>query len=262
MSNPGRLRDAALEFVAQAASPSAPGTPNVYVSSGDGKLHYKDASNVDTVVGGSGGVSSVATGNGLQGGPITTSGTVDLRLNAAGALSKTLGAGNNELGIAATSVQNGMLVNSAITVNASGGVLGGGVTSLGTSVNLSVDPTVVPKLAAANTFTNTNVFQQVTTIGGGKKETLLSKSGSYTILITDTVIGYDTTGGSFGLTLPAPNAVGAGWEIRIFDAANSSNLLSVIRNGGEKINFVAGSYSMPSASSRTFYTNGTDWFVH
>lgn len=44
---------------------------------------------------------SVATGNGLQGGAITTGGTIDLRLDSSGGLSKTLGAGSNELGIAA-----------------------------------------------------------------------------------------------------------------------------------------------------------------
>ena len=58
---------------------------------------------------GTGTVSSVATGNGLQGGAITTTGTVDLRLNSGGGLSKTLGGGSNELGIAANGVTSAML---------------------------------------------------------------------------------------------------------------------------------------------------------
>jgi len=62
----------------------------------------------------SGSVTSVATGNGLSGGPITTTGTVDLRLNAAGGLSKTLGAGN-ELGIATGGVAAAMLASTAVT---------------------------------------------------------------------------------------------------------------------------------------------------
>lgn len=61
--------------------------------------------------GGSGTVTSVATGNGLTGGPITATGTVDLSLNASGGLSKTLGAGG-ELGIAAGGVTNAMLAGS------------------------------------------------------------------------------------------------------------------------------------------------------
>lgn len=61
--------------------------------------------------GGSGGVTSVGTGLGLQGGPITTTGTVDLRLNAGGGLSKTLGGGSNELGIAANGIVNSMILN-------------------------------------------------------------------------------------------------------------------------------------------------------
>src|SRR5688572_22027633 len=65
--------------------------------------------------GNSGTVTSVATGNGLSVGPITSSGTVDLRLNSAGGLSKTLGAGTNELGIAADGVTTAMLASDAVT---------------------------------------------------------------------------------------------------------------------------------------------------
>lgn len=62
------------------------------------------------IAGGAGGtVTSIATGQGLSGGPITTSGTIDLRLNASGGLSKTLGAGSNELGIASGGVALSML---------------------------------------------------------------------------------------------------------------------------------------------------------
>ena len=67
---------------------------------------------VDTASGGT--VTSVGTGNGLVGGPITTTGTVDLRLGATGGLSKTLGAGTNELGIAAGGVVGAMLADGAV----------------------------------------------------------------------------------------------------------------------------------------------------
>lgn len=65
-----------------------------------------------TVAAGSGTVTNVATGNGLTGGAITTTGTIDLLLNASGGLSKVLGAGTNELGIAALGVTNAMLAGS------------------------------------------------------------------------------------------------------------------------------------------------------
>lgn len=60
---------------------------------------------------GVGTVTSVSTGNGLQGGAITSTGTVDLRLNASGGLTKTLGGGSNELGIAAAGVSDAMLAS-------------------------------------------------------------------------------------------------------------------------------------------------------
>ena len=50
-------------------------------------------------VGNLGTVTSVATGAGLQGGPITGIGVIDLRLNAKGGLIKGLGAQANELGL-------------------------------------------------------------------------------------------------------------------------------------------------------------------
>jgi hypothetical protein len=65
--------------------------------------------------GGTGTVTSVATGARLAGGPITGSGTVDLRLNAAGGLSKVLGAGGNELGVAGGGVTAAMLASNGCT---------------------------------------------------------------------------------------------------------------------------------------------------
>jgi len=134
---------------------------------------------------GTGTVTSVGSGAGLTGGPITKSGT---------------------LSIATGGVTNAMLANSSLTVNPGGGMTGGGKISLGGSatlglencsanqvlefvsgawtctnagtgtitgvtagtdltgggssgnVTLNVDTTKVPQLAAANTFTNNNVI--------------------------------------------------------------------------------------------------------
>lgn len=64
---------------------------------------------------GAGTVTSVATGNGLSGGTITGAGTIDLRLDVGGTLSKTLGAGSNEIGIAALGVATGNIAAAAVT---------------------------------------------------------------------------------------------------------------------------------------------------
>jgi hypothetical protein len=81
---------------------------------------------------GTGTVSSVGSGAGLTGGPITGSGS---------------------LSIATGGVSNAMLANSSLTISPGTGLLGGGPVSLGGSATLNLDTTKVPLLAAANTFT-------------------------------------------------------------------------------------------------------------
>jgi hypothetical protein len=85
--------------------------------------NYVRAVNADGTVlcgadaaGGSGTVTSVGTGNGLSGGPVTGAGTVDLRLAPAGGLSKTLGAGANELGVAAGGVTSAMVADGTLAL--------------------------------------------------------------------------------------------------------------------------------------------------
>ena len=80
---------------------------------------------------GAGTVTSVGSGAGLTGGPIT---------------------GTGSLSIAAGGVSNAMLANSAFTLMPGPGLTGGGVVSLGGSTGLNVDATQVPLLATANTF--------------------------------------------------------------------------------------------------------------
>jgi hypothetical protein len=82
---------------------------------------------------GGGTVTSVGSGAGLTGGPITTSGA---------------------LSIAPGGVGNAMLANSSLTVSVGTGLTGGGAVALGASTTpLSVDTTKVPLLSAANNFT-------------------------------------------------------------------------------------------------------------
>jgi hypothetical protein len=84
-------------------------------------------------LGGTGTVTSVASGSGLTGGPITTSGT---------------------LSIANSGVTNAMLAHSSLTVTAGTGLTGGGSIALGGTGTLNINTSVIPELSAANTFTN------------------------------------------------------------------------------------------------------------
>jgi hypothetical protein len=81
---------------------------------------------------GNGTVTSVGSGPGLTGGPITTSGT---------------------LSIATGGVGNAMLANPALTVSAGTDLTGGGLVALGGSTTLNLDTTQVPQLNTANSFT-------------------------------------------------------------------------------------------------------------
>jgi hypothetical protein len=85
---------------------------------------------------GTGTVTSVNSGPGLTGGPITTTGT---------------------LSIPNAGVTNSMLANPALTVNAGTDLLGGGLVSLGGSTTLNLDTTKVPLLTANNNFTGNQI---------------------------------------------------------------------------------------------------------
>jgi len=103
---------------------------------------------------GTGTVTSVNSGPGLTGGPITTTGT---------------------LSIANAGVTNSMLANPALTVSAGTDLLGGGVVSLGGSTTLNLDTTKVPQLGTANTFTGNQ------TVNGNLSATGVVTGSSYQI---------------------------------------------------------------------------------
>jgi len=97
---------------------------------GDGTLTFVSGQTFPGT--GPGTVTSVGSGAGLTGGPITGSGT---------------------LSIASAGVTNAMLQNPSLTVSAGTDLTGGGTVSLGSSVSLSLDTAKVPQLNAANSFT-------------------------------------------------------------------------------------------------------------
>jgi len=103
---------------------------------------------------GTGTVTSVGSGAGLTGGPITGSGT---------------------LSIASGGVTNSMLVNPSLTVAAGTDLTGGGAVALGGTTTLNLDTTKVPLLNAANTFTGNQ------TVNGNLSATGVVTGSSYQI---------------------------------------------------------------------------------
>jgi endosialidase-like protein len=103
---------------------------------------------------GTGSVTSVGSGAGLTGGPITGSGS---------------------LSIATAGVSNAMLANPSLTIAAGTDLTGGGSVALGGSTTLNLDTTKVPQLKTANTFTGNQ------TVNGNLTATGVISGSSYQI---------------------------------------------------------------------------------
>ena len=101
---------------------------------------------------------------------------------------KDLGVTNAKL--ADATIANAKLVHPDVTVSTGRGLLGGQLINLGTSATLTPDFTVVPDLAASNTFTGaSNQFTQSMQVGG-----TLGVTGA------STLTGNTTVGGTLGVT--------------------------------------------------------------
>ncbi len=140
-------------------------------------------------------VTSVATGAGLTGGPITGSGT---------------------LSIPNAGVTNAMLANSKVTLNSGTGITAPGAMTLGDTYTLSINTAVVPQLTAANTFTNVNA---ISANNSGTPALNISNSGGWD--------GIDITAsgsGAFGLWVSSSGDDGV-----VVDNAAS---YGVVGNGG------------------------------
>jgi hypothetical protein len=117
---------------------------------------------------GVGTVTSVGSGAGLTGGPITTSGT---------------------LSIATGGVSNAMLTNPSLTVAAGTALTGGGSVALGGSTTLNLDTTKVPLLGAFNTFTSGQVIDGNLSVGGSSnfsKELVVNVGNSLGLAVDNT----------------------------------------------------------------------------
>lgn len=120
--------------------------------------------------------------------------------------------------IANTTISNNKLINNSITVNTSDGISGGAVTALGSTVNLTVDSTVV-RTSGNQTITGTKTFSNIETgtlsinsetIAGQRlyygydSAGLISVMSFYQTLVFDTSVindtGYSNTYGEITIT--------------------------------------------------------------
>jgi hypothetical protein len=110
---------------------------------------------------GPGTVLNIASGAGLTGGPITSSGT---------------------LSIASGGVTNTMLQHPSLTVSAGTDLTGGGAVALGGTTTLNLDTTKVPTLTAGNVFSATQ------TLGNGAVtgNTITAAAGTFPFLMNST----------------------------------------------------------------------------
>jgi len=151
-------------------------------------------------------------------------------------------------------VTNAMLQYPSLTINTQGGsgLTGGGVVALGNALALSVDPTVIPTLAASNTFsggTNTNTFSgNVTTVGNlfvgsGNSSSLPLEVRAGGSLPTNDALTVDSQGNV---------AVGAGTGSHITTASADSDFAgSVSIPSGQNTTLL-----QPSVGFVTYFTSG------
>ena len=153
---------------------------------------------------GTGTVTSVASGSGLTGGPITTSGT---------------------LSIATGGVTNAMLANSKVTLNSGTGITAPGAMTLGDTYTVSINTAVVPQLTANNSFTGSNSFSSTTGNGISATSSAAGDSGLFASN-TSTSSGYGVFASNYsaaGDAVAGINyATGTGSALGIYGQSNGS----------------------------------------
>ncbi len=173
---------------------------------------------------GAGTVTSVGSGAGLTGGPITTSGS---------------------LSIATGGVSNAMLANPSLTIVPGADLTGGGVVSLGGTTTLNLDTTKVPQLSAANTFSGAQTINNAVTITTTSGTALTASSGTTGVYGTGATYGLsayssagsavygasDTGNGVWGNSGGGNGVYGSSDVVGVYGYSNSDNGTGVMGNG-------------------------------
>jgi hypothetical protein len=174
---------------------------------------------------GTGTVTSVGSGTGLTGGPITKSGT---------------------LSIASGGVTNAMLLNPSLTVKAGTDLTGGGSLALGGSTTLNLDTSKVPQLNTANTFTGNQ------TVNGNLSTTGVVSASSYQIGSNLFAFGsYSNGNASMGF---AGNTTMTG----LFNTASGKLALSSNTTGNDNI---ASGYNALGSNTTGSFNSATGYYA-
>lgn len=118
---------------------------------------------------------------------------------------------------------------------------------------------VVFGLSAGSVGTQLNEIQDYLDLGARGRE-VATITGNTTLGVHRQV-NVDTSGGAFNVTLPAP-AKDKEYYLKDPKGTWDTNNMTLVRNGGEKIENVAASRVFAGAfSSLRIYSDGTDWFI-
>ena len=142
---------------------------------------------------GPGSVTSVASGAGLAGGPITSSGT---------------------LSIAPAGVTNAMLANPSMTITAGTDLTGGGSVALGNSITLSVNTAKIPQLGTANTFVGNQTVTGNLTASGEVQGGVVNATTSFDIGGTPFAFGSSANLNAF-LGFSGPSTTTGQWNLAV-----------------------------------------------
>jgi hypothetical protein len=180
-----------------------------------------------------------------------------------------------DLASQASYIETNCLASGAICLAAAGGwglewtsgqllSVNGGLT-IGTQLGASYMTTIVSGSGATNVVASATggVGTGTTTINGALKVTTRTITGNLTIdtTTTDNIVVVDTSSGVVSVTLPTPTN---GREIELIDKKSTwgTNVLTLVRNGSEKIDNVAASRVVSTSGARCkVWSDGTDWYT-
>lgn len=179
--------------------------------------------------------------------------------------------GSNIFAGTSQSIQSTTFTSTSTTItlgsNAAASTLGFGTGATTTGVTKAITIGSAGLLGSITTVAlGSAVAGAITTItlNGGVKHTLVAKTTTYTVLISDYTVTGDATSGAFTMTLPA--AASASGQVFMFKKIDSSaNAVTIKGNGAETI-FKSGAGANTQAlssqgSAIIIQSNGTSWYA-